>query len=599
MRKLFLIMLVLMPYFSMGQIVVPMEKEEGGTYLIPCKVNDVPMKFIFDTGASVVNISMTEALFLIKNGHIQKTDIKGVTYAQIANGDIIENTEIILRKIEIGGLVLQNVKASVSHNMTAPLLLGQSAIQKLGTIQLEGNKLIIKNGQEFGSDETAKQYFNKGFQQIEAEKYEEAIRSSETGLKYTKKGKLRALLYDNMAAGYFNLNMLDKAIECCNKGLEEDMYNSQLSYNLGYFLYTNGNKQQALKAFQKFVEKLPSFKDIHKEVKSAGYYYLGELQAENGEFANAETNLLNSIQVVPNQGAYLLLADIYASQQNYIKAVTNYERGISFEPNRLSNIKRYYQLGYCYINTEEYDKAINTFNKCIDCFKSNKEIIIKAHDSKMEGASDFIYFSAMSYLELGRLYPQKGNWEQSISSYEMVYNLAKSILKVQDYVTMVYGYSQLGENEKTIEIIDSGLVVFKDNPDLLFAKTMVHSEDHENNILILKTILKQEKRYQPRIFDYATVYNNIAWSYYKLGSIKEAIPYAEKATTLNSSDANNWETLGEIQYWLRDYAGCVYSMTKSLELVPNNKNALELRGKSYLELGKKKEAKRDLNQIGL
>ena len=92
MKKIVLLLLLTIPCLCMGQIEVPMEKQEGGTYLIPCKVNGVPMKFIFDTGASVVNISMTEALFLIKNGHIQKTDIKGTSYAQIANGDIVENT---------------------------------------------------------------------------------------------------------------------------------------------------------------------------------------------------------------------------------------------------------------------------------------------------------------------------------------------------------------------------------------------------------------------------------------------------------------------------------------------------------------------------
>jgi clan AA aspartic protease (TIGR02281 family) len=122
-----------------------MERLENGLYLIPCKVNGVPMKFIFDTGASTVNISMTEALFLLKNGHIQESDIKGTSHAQIANGEIVENTRILLHKIDIGGIEISDVDATVSHNLNAPLLLGQSAINKLGTIELEGTNLIIKN----------------------------------------------------------------------------------------------------------------------------------------------------------------------------------------------------------------------------------------------------------------------------------------------------------------------------------------------------------------------------------------------------------------------------------------------------------------------
>ena len=65
MKRLLLILIAVIPCICMGQIIVPMERQTNGTYLIPCKVNGVPMKFIFDTGASVVNISMTEALFRV------------------------------------------------------------------------------------------------------------------------------------------------------------------------------------------------------------------------------------------------------------------------------------------------------------------------------------------------------------------------------------------------------------------------------------------------------------------------------------------------------------------------------------------------------
>lgn len=158
MKKILFIIFVLIPCTVIGEIVVPMEKQENGLYLIPCKVNGVPMKFIFDTGASNVCISMAEAVFLLKNGYIQESDIKGTSHARIANGEIVENTRILLNKIEIGGIVINNVDATVSHNLNAPLLLGQSAISKLGTIQLDDSNLIIKNpqGKEGQNDNMSK-----------------------------------------------------------------------------------------------------------------------------------------------------------------------------------------------------------------------------------------------------------------------------------------------------------------------------------------------------------------------------------------------------------------------------------------------------------
>lgn len=61
---------------------------KNGIYTIPCKVNGVPMKFIFDTGASDVSISLTEAEFLLKQGLLEETDIKGRVKYKIANDKI-------------------------------------------------------------------------------------------------------------------------------------------------------------------------------------------------------------------------------------------------------------------------------------------------------------------------------------------------------------------------------------------------------------------------------------------------------------------------------------------------------------------------------
>ena len=128
----------------LSQTVIYMEKE-GGVYSVPCKVNDVPLKFIFDTGASNVSISLAEAMFMLKNNLLSENDILGTSYSQFADGKIAENTQIVLKVVQIADIKIYNVRASIVHNLSAPLLFGQSAIEKLGKIQLEGNKLTILN----------------------------------------------------------------------------------------------------------------------------------------------------------------------------------------------------------------------------------------------------------------------------------------------------------------------------------------------------------------------------------------------------------------------------------------------------------------------
>lgn len=117
--------------------------EKNGVYYLPAKINEIPLEFIFDTGASTISISLTEAIFLLKNGGLIESDIKGSQYYKDANGNISEGTKINIRKITIGNKELLNVEASVVHNLDAPLLIGLSALKKLGKISLDTENGIL------------------------------------------------------------------------------------------------------------------------------------------------------------------------------------------------------------------------------------------------------------------------------------------------------------------------------------------------------------------------------------------------------------------------------------------------------------------------
>lgn len=135
---------------SFGQKVIQMKKE-GGVYTVPCSVNGLPLKFIFDTGASNVSISLTEAMLLMKHGLLTDQDILDVVKFSDATGKISEGTIINIRELEFSGLILNNVKATIVHELNAPLLLGQSAMAKFGKFQFDpnmGTLTILNNSSE-------------------------------------------------------------------------------------------------------------------------------------------------------------------------------------------------------------------------------------------------------------------------------------------------------------------------------------------------------------------------------------------------------------------------------------------------------------------
>ena len=126
---------------------VPITRKAGGTFNEDCSVNGLTLNMIFDTGASDVSISKVEADFMLKNNYLSMSDIKGKQYYQTADGGISEGTVITLKEVRIGDAVLHNVDASVVKSQKAPLLLGESVLQKFGTFTVDNinSKLIIKH----------------------------------------------------------------------------------------------------------------------------------------------------------------------------------------------------------------------------------------------------------------------------------------------------------------------------------------------------------------------------------------------------------------------------------------------------------------------
>ena len=122
---------------------IPFTKS-GGVTKVDCTINNLPLNFIFDTGASDVTISQVEANFMYKNGYLDSRDIVGKKTYQVATGAIAVGTTIILKEIKFGGLILRDVRASVVESQNAPLLLGQTILQRLGKIEIDNTQRILK-----------------------------------------------------------------------------------------------------------------------------------------------------------------------------------------------------------------------------------------------------------------------------------------------------------------------------------------------------------------------------------------------------------------------------------------------------------------------
>lgn len=583
---------------SSAQITIDMT-QKGKVYTLPGKVNGLELTFIFDTGASEVYLSLTEAFFMLKNGYLSPDDFTGTSYSKIANGDIVENTSVLLKEIEIGGIKIKNVTALISQRLDSPILLGQSAIQKLGPIQLDGNKLIIQNGKNFKSDEHAKKLYFEAFQNIEAGHYEKATSLLKEGLSYATDKNIKSLLYGELAAVYYYTDQKDLAVEYCHKSLGENHFNGDIGYNLGVYLYEMGEMEQAKKAFEQLIGKFDYIPSIKPSTRAAAYTYLANIQLDSGEYVHAEMNYKNSLDLYPNSASYLGLGDLYRIQEEFGKAAEYYKKGIAFEPYRPSNVKRYYQLGTCYVYSEQNDKAYTAFKACRTTMSKNEEYFVSLKQSENPMVYiEFMMYSMQSTLWLARIAPTP---QERISNYHSIWEIPpiNNIIVPQDYRTLARSYYELENKEQAMSILKEGLEQFPKDIDIMFLQsTLLDDDELQQRIVLLQEILKYEYEVEPEIFEYATVYNNLAWSYRINKQYEKGLPYAEKSVKLNPNKGYSWETLGEIYFFLQRYDDCIEAMTNCLSVSSDNDNkkkAFTFRGQSSIAIGKEREGKQDLD----
>ncbi len=112
-----------------------LQANRQGHYVTTGSINNIPAKFIFDTGATYVSLSENLAdIYGLKKGKIG--------FASTANGTTrIYSTRI--DRLQIGEIILYDINASINPNMDDFILLGMSALKQLELIQ-RNNTLTIR-----------------------------------------------------------------------------------------------------------------------------------------------------------------------------------------------------------------------------------------------------------------------------------------------------------------------------------------------------------------------------------------------------------------------------------------------------------------------
>jgi aspartyl protease family protein len=122
-----------------GDIVV-LDRQADGHFYADASANAQQLRFLVDTGASVVALTASDAqrLGLFWNYNELQTIGRGV------NGDVI-GKQVAIAELRLGALTAHNVPAVIIPDGLDVSLLGQSFLSKVGHVAISGNQMTLKN----------------------------------------------------------------------------------------------------------------------------------------------------------------------------------------------------------------------------------------------------------------------------------------------------------------------------------------------------------------------------------------------------------------------------------------------------------------------
>jgi len=121
---------------SDGQIEVP--RRQDGHYHLTLQVNDVPVDFIVDTGATDIVLSRADA----KAVGLEPDSLAYLGQAQTANG-VVEIAPVRLDRVQLGTIEDRNLRAVVNGGDLDGSLLGMGYLQLFERIEIADGVLVL------------------------------------------------------------------------------------------------------------------------------------------------------------------------------------------------------------------------------------------------------------------------------------------------------------------------------------------------------------------------------------------------------------------------------------------------------------------------
>src|SRR4051794_24557517 len=126
------------PQFSSNDGSIALDRSADGHFYADVRINGNPAHMLIDTGASGIALSRDDARAVGLATSIGMNDVVGEGADGVVRGEYVK-----LDRVELGPLSASGLDAVVL-NSGQQSLLGQSFLSKFSSVQIEGNKMVLR-----------------------------------------------------------------------------------------------------------------------------------------------------------------------------------------------------------------------------------------------------------------------------------------------------------------------------------------------------------------------------------------------------------------------------------------------------------------------
>lgn len=243
---------------------------------------------------------------------------------------------------------------------------------------------------------------------------------------------------------------------------QDDLGNAPSEFQEYFF---EALKQKGIENYEKAINALQKCLELNSN-KAIVFFELGKNYRKLGNYEAAVENLQNAQQLEPKKESILVyLLETHRQQANFSEAITASEKLVLLDDSYKEELAGLYTLN------EEYDKALE---------------ILDAMDTKLGNSSYRNSLRRQIYTRTNNTTAQIGNLQQSID---------ENPENEQNYLNLIYIYSQQGNEEKAYEIAQE---LAQSNPGsslvhLALYKFYLNKANPEEAVKSMKIVFESEE----------------------------------------------------------------------------------------------------------